>query len=142
MNKMWRRASMAGAFAVALSTTVTATATADPNGQIVTLTCDDGKTYNVALGGDGAFTPGHDVAGTTMIVVTAFGAGSGTVTDADGNVIEELSQLASVKGNASKDRAGSVTCTYTFDETTTTADGRVLHVHFEGSVVGFTTPLR
>ena len=49
---------------------------------------------------------------------------------------------AMVKGSSgSRDRATSTSCTFTSDDIFDDPDLGPLHVHVEGSVVGFVTPL-
>ena len=49
-------------------------AAADPKGDIIPLTCDDGQTVEVAVNGNGDFTPGHLVGGTAVYVLQSFDA--------------------------------------------------------------------
>jgi hypothetical protein len=104
--------------------------------------CDNGVTYLVTVNGNGDFTPAHDVASTSILVPTAFGAFQGTLVDADGMVIDEFTGLPSVKGSASKDRATTTSCIYTINETFDDPDLGMVTVTGTGSVTGFVTPLR
>ena len=118
-------------------------AAADPTkAQTLTLVCDNGSTYTVVVNSSGEWSPAHDVNGTSMLVPVSFGALHGTVTDANGNVVDEFTDPASVKGRSgSQQRATSASCTFTSDDTFVDPDLGPLHVHVDGSVVGFVTPL-
>ena len=70
----------AAACIVGLSlTALAAPAYADPGGETFTLSCDDGQTYDIVTArGRGNWTPGFDIASTTVFVPMAFGAFTGT----------------------------------------------------------------
>jgi hypothetical protein len=95
----------------------------------------------VSVNGNGAFTPGHDLASTTILVPTAFGV-HGVLTDADGNVIDEFVDPPMVKGSSSKQRATTTSCTFTITESFEDLDLGPLTFTGDGSVTGFVTPLR
>ncbi len=116
-------------------------AAADPPGEVVTVVCDNGSTYMVALNGNGDFTPAHDVASTTTLVPTAFGEFHGTVTDSDGNVIDEFVDPAMTKGSSSKQRATTTSCTFTITDSFEDPDLGMLTFTGTGSVTGFITPV-
>jgi len=116
-------------------------AAADPSGEVVPVVCDNGSTYLVAVNGNGDFTPGHDVASTTILVPTAFGEFHGTVTDSDGNVIDEFVDPAMAKGSSSKQRATTTSCTFTFTDSFEDPDLGMLTFTGTGSVTGFVTPV-
>ncbi len=122
------------------------TATADPgnapNSFEVPLVCDNGATYTVVVNGNGNFTAAHDVASNATFIPTAFGPFHGVVTDEGGTVIAEFTDPAIAKGNSTKTRKTSISCTYSFDETFTDPELGVLTFHGEGDVSGFTTPAR
>ena len=120
-------ATMVGAGGVAL---------ADPGGQPFPVVCDNGVTYQVVVAGNGQFTPAHDVATTTVLVPTAFGEITVTVTDPDGNVTTETDPAVN-KGSASRPRATTTTCTFHIEDS---QDG--FSVVVDGSVTGFVTPAR
>lgn len=106
------------------------------------LDCGDGNSYTVIVMDQGRsqFSPGHDVANNTTFVPTKFGAFHGVVTDEDGAVLEEFTEPPSPKGNSTKVRATSISCTYTVEEWTDDPDLGLLHFVGDGSVIGFTTP--
>ena len=113
-------------------------AVADPlKGEIIPLDCDNGKTYTVVLNGNGAFTPGHDADSNSMLVPVEFGAFTGTVTDAQGNVVDQIDDPALPKGNSAKGKKDLVTCEFSFSGT---EDG--LTFNGSGSVTGFITPAK
>jgi hypothetical protein len=106
------------------------------------LVCDDGNSYTVIVMDQGRsqFSPGHDVANNTTFVPTMFGAFHGVVTNAGGTVVDEFTEPPSPKGNSTKPRATSISCTYTVEEWTADPDLGLLHFVGDGSVIGFTTP--
>lgn len=117
-------------------------ASADPQQEVVPLVCDDGMTYDVAVAGNGAFTPAHDTASTRMFVPTAFGEFHGVVTDSEGTVLVEFTEPPAMKGRSSKPRATSIECTFTFSGEEVDPEFGLIHFEGTGSVIGFTTPAR
>jgi predicted metal-dependent enzyme (double-stranded beta helix superfamily) len=119
------------------------TASADPTkAQTLTLVCDNGHTYTVVVNSSGAWSPAHDVNSTSTLIALSFGETTGTVTDANGQVVDSFSEPATVKGSASSHvRGTTAACTYTSDDTFVDPDLGPLHVHVDGSVVGFVTPV-
>ena len=125
--------------AVAAGMTVIAAggvAAADPKGEVLTVACDNGVSYQIAVAGNGQFTPGHDVASNTNLAPTAFGEITVTVTDPEGNVTTETIPPVS-KGTSSRSRATTVSCTFHEEFSD---DGFAVVV--DGSVTGFVTPVR
>jgi hypothetical protein len=117
-------------------------AAADPSGEVVTVVCDNGSTYQVTVNGNGAFTPGHDLASTTMLIPTGFGEFHGVLTDADGNVIDEFVDPPMAKGNSgNQQRATTTSCTYTITDSFQDPELGLLTFTGEGSVTGFVTPV-
>jgi hypothetical protein len=104
-------------------------AAADPKGEIIPLTCDDGQTVEVAVNGNGDFTPGHLVGGTAVYVVQSFDA-TFTFTPPGGPTFTE--HFARSKHNIHGDL---VTCS--FDITETGPEGTFRGF---GTVVVFITP--
>ena len=137
-------AHLSAAALAALAVTLTAPAAqADPGGDTFDVLCDDGRTYPVATNGNGEFTPAHDTSSTTVLVPTSFQGFSFTVTDSEGNVVdEEVDDSVAAKGRSGKARATSVTCTYSFSETFEDPELGMLTVVGTGGVTGFTTPAR
>jgi hypothetical protein len=116
---------------------------ADPKGAPVPVVCDNGKTYQVTVNGNGAFTPAHDLASTTILVPTAFGEFHGTVTDSSGNVIDEFTDPPMTKGSSdSQQRATTTACTYVVTDTFQDPDLGTLTFTGMGTVTGFVTPVR
>ena len=147
-NTMMSRLRSCGALAAAIGIAVVlpGAAQADPltpHTDTFELTCG-AETYEVVVAGNGLFLPAHDVNSTRMFVATGFGEGSGTVSIADtGEIIDEFTDPAISKGNATKQRHTSVSCSFTnrfefFDEDL----GEDLVVEFTGPVTGFYTPAR
>lgn len=112
-----------------------APAIADPKGETFPLVCDDGNTYQVTTNGNGEFTPAHDADSTRTFVPLAFGEFSGTVTDAQGNVVDSFSEPGVAKGQSGKNAKGTINCTFSFSGT---EDG--LTFSASGSVTGYATP--
>lgn len=106
-------------------------AAADPikSGDIIPLTCDDGQTVEVAVNGNGDFTPGHLVGGTAVYVLQSFDA-TFTFTPPGGPTFTE--HFARSKHNVHGDL---VTCTFDFTETSPEGTFRGF-----GTVVAFITP--
>jgi hypothetical protein len=111
-------------------------AAADPPGEAFPVVCDNGVTYQVVVAGNGQFTPAHDVASNSILVPTAFGETTITVTDPEGNVTTETDPPVS-KGSSSPPLATTASCTFHVEAT---EDG--FSVVVDGSVTGFVTPAR
>lgn len=116
---------------------------ADPKGAPIAVVCDNGNTYQVTVNGNGAFTAAHDSASTAILVPTAFGEFSGTLTDSDGNVLEEFTDPPMIKGAAANQgRATSTACTYVVTGTFEDPDLGTVTFAGTGTVTGFVTPVR
>lgn len=141
---MRARAAFAIAGLVVVSSFVSAgAASADPQGEPISLECDNGISYQVTVNGNGAFTPGHDLASTSVLVPTFFGELHGTVTDSSGNVIEEFVDPPMVKGNSGgHPRATTTSCTFTINQSFEEPDLGLLFFSGQGSLTGFVTPVR
>ena len=145
---MFRRPLSAGALVTALgiALAVPNVAQADPmppGSDTFELTCGS-ETYEVAVSGQGLFTPAHDVNSNTVFVPTAFGDTHVVVSVADsGEVLDEFTDPAMWKGKATKERRTSTSCTYTivFGFHDEELDEHLLFTA-TGSVEGFYTPAR
>ena len=85
----------------------------------------------------------HDLASTTILVPTSFGEFHGTVTDSDGNVIDEFVDPPMTKGSSGNQaRATTTSCTVTIAEIFDDPVLGTLTFTGEGSVTGFVTPVR
>lgn len=95
---------------------------ADPvnakKGEVLPINCE-GTEYQVALNGNGEFTPGHDLNGTRVFIPVAFGVVTGVVTDADGIIIDTFTEEAVTKGAGSAKKDGLTECSFTFSFTNT-----------------------
>ena len=135
-----------GTFAAGLAVALAAPATADPthgeNGEPFEIVCDNGHTYSAVGNGNGEFTPAHDLDSNTILVPTAFGEFHGTVTDAQGNVIDEFTEPGGSKGNSTRDRRTSTSCTFSFHGTEEDPDLGLITFDGTGTVTGFVTPAR
>jgi hypothetical protein len=138
-----RSALVVAGLVIAASLGSAVSASADPHrGDVVPVVCDNGVTYEVAVNGNGAFTPAHDLASTTILVPTAFGEFRGTVTDSDGNVIDEFVDPPMTKGSSGNHaRATTTSCTYTITDSFDDPELGLLTFTGEGSVTGFVTPV-
>jgi hypothetical protein len=130
----------AAGLCLAAALSIAAPSSADPKGETIPVICDNGTTYWVAVNGNGAFTPGHDVNSTAMLVPTSFGEFHGVITDSTGAVIDEFTDPAMTKGNSTKQRATSLSCTFTIVEQFDDPDLGTLTFTGSGSVQGFVTP--
>jgi len=119
-----------------------APAAADPTGAKnstpVSVTCDNGQTYETVANGGGQFTPAHDLNSTSMLVPVAFGPTTFTATDPDGNVVDSGTDPAVAKGSSAQNPGADMECSFvvTFQD----PDGLTITV--EGTVTGFVTPAR
>lgn len=99
---------------------------ADPKQEIIPVTCDNGNTYDLAVNGNGEFTPGHDVDSNTVLIPVAFGTFTGIIRNAAGaQVGDPIVEEGAEKGQSGK-KAETVTCTVSFSFTNTgteTEDG-------------------
>ena len=128
------RLAVAGGVAIGIAA---APANADPKGETFPLVCNNGETYDVTTNGNGNFTPAHNADGTNVFIPLAFGEFKGTVTDAQGNVVDSFSEpgIEKGKGNAGKNATATISCTFSFSGT---EDG--LTFNASGSVLGYVTP--
>lgn len=144
MNRSMRSSGIVAGLAAAATLVAVGSAAADPVNSPgsfeLPLACDDGSSFTAVVTGNGEFTPGHDTASNANLVPTGFGEFNIVITDDEGNVLEEFTEPAVSKGNSTKDRRTSVTCTFGGSESFTDPHLGVLHATFEGSVIGFVTP--
>jgi hypothetical protein len=121
------------ALALALAAgTAPAAPTGAPNATVVTLDCGSAGTFDVVVNGNGQWTPGHLLSGNGVVVPLSFSEQTVTVRDAEGNVIDEMTQAATTKGRARANGRERVTCSFT---ATFEDDG--LTITAAGSVTGF-----
>ena len=98
------------------------TAGADPKTPAIPVVCDNGQTYDVAVNGAGQFTPAHDIDSNTILVPVSFGPFTGTVRNAQGQVVDTFTDPPSEKGQAAKGLKDAVNCTYSFTEVSDGSD--------------------
>jgi hypothetical protein len=114
-------------------------AAADPTGArnstVIQLTCD-GEEFQAAVNGSGAWSPALDIDSNAVFVPVSFGEATFTLTDADGNVLEESTDPPRTKGAGQN---ADLTCTYTGSGTFEDPDLGVLTFTFSGDVTGFRT---
>lgn len=136
-----KRASIAG-LTIAAALSISAPASADPKGVPIEIRCDNGATYWAVGQGHGPFAPVHDVDSNIMLIPTSFGEFHGVITDSTGAVVEEFTDPPSAKGNATKQRGTSVSCTYFTSGHFEVPDIGRLDVAGTGTVEAFVTPAR
>lgn len=121
-------------------------ASADPTrGFPVSLSCDDGNSYDLVVSGNGEFTPGHDVDSNSILVPTGFGEFHGVLRDDEGNIVDEFVDPAVSKGQSGKNKGDLVECTFSFVEVSDGSDPEFPEgwtFSGEGSVIAFVTPSR
>lgn len=123
------------------------TAAADPThakkAESVSITCDNGKTYDAVVNGNGAFTAAHDINSTAVLVPVSFGPFSGTTRDPAGTVVFTFTDPPMSKGKSATAVKNLVTCNYTISVVSDGSDP-MLPAGFTftgtGSVVGKVTP--
>jgi hypothetical protein len=130
----------AACLGVGAALSISTPASADPKGEPIQLTCDGGATYSVTVNGNGDFTPGHDINGTTVLIPTSFGDFHGVITDSTGAVVDEFTDPAMEKGDSTKPRATSVNCTFVIVEHFDDPDLGPLTFTGTGTLEGFVTP--
>ena len=118
------RAKVAGAFFTLgmASTLLGGGAGADPKADVFPLVCDNGHTYQASANGNGEFTPAHDNGGTAVFVPVSFGPFTGTIRNAQGQVVDTFTEPASAKGQSAKGLKDPVTCTFSFTEVSDGSD--------------------
>lgn len=97
-------------------------ATADPKGDPFPIACDNGHTYALTGNGNGNFTPAHDADSTSTLVPVSFGPFTGTIRDAQGNVVETFTEPAASKGQSAKGLKDEVNCTFSFQDVSDGSD--------------------
>jgi hypothetical protein len=131
---------MTGAAAAAiLGFGISAPAHADPvkakNSFSFQVVCDNGKTYDAISNGNGNFAPAHDLSGTAILIPVSFGEITFTLTDSDGNIIDQETQPPTAKtGAAAHNMNATTSCTFSGSST---EDGTTFTL--AGSVRGFVT---
>lgn len=146
-----RKVILAPAVAAALVATGTAPAlAAQPEREIIELTCDNGETFEVVVNGNGDFTPGRLVGSTRVLIPIAFGDFTFEAVLPSGEVISGSEPGTDAKGGGNVARRNprpQVTCTFQDSFTLTEPDdefglpvGTV--VTFGGEVTGFLTGRR
>lgn len=118
---------VAGILALGVSSALmSGPAVADPsnakNSFATELTCDNGRTYQVVVNGNGEFTPAHDTASNAVLIPVSFGPFTGTIRDNNGDVVETFTEPGSSKGQSAKGVKNPVTCTFNFTETSDGSD--------------------
>lgn len=93
----------------------------------LTLVCDNGHSYSAVVNGGNSqqttFSPAHDLQSRSVLVPTALGESTGTLTDSDGNVIDTFSDPAATKGRAAPRGHAIINCTFTIIQQFTVPEG-------------------
>jgi hypothetical protein len=84
------------------------------------LDCGEAGMFVVESNGNGAFTSARDVNSTRVLVPIAFGDFTGTIMDADGNIVDEFTEPGETKGSGKQ--KSNATCTFTFTEVSDGSD--------------------
>jgi hypothetical protein len=132
---------MTGAAAAALLGLGTwAPAHADPvhakNAFVFQIVCDNDQSYVAVANGNGTFTPAHDLSSTAVLVPVAFGPITFTVTDSEGNILEQETSPSAAKAGASAHNKNATT-NCEFFGSQTAPDGTTFSI--DGTVTGFVT---
>jgi hypothetical protein len=106
----------------------------------LSVSCDNGHVYSVVVNGNGSWSPAHDVNGTTTLVPLAFGEQVFTLTDANGNVIDQETIPPSSKGAGTSNGTRATETSCTFSGRQTDPEGNIFTI--TGSVTGFVTPAK
>ena len=112
---------------------------ADPKTPTIPVVCDNGHTYDVVVNGNGVFTPAHDIDSTAILVPVSFGPFTGTVRNAQGQIVDTFTEPGSEKGQAAKGLTDPVGCTYSIHEVSDGSDPEFpagYTFHGTGTVVG------
>ncbi|MGY1913927.1 hypothetical protein [Blastococcus sp. SYSU DS0973] len=120
----------------------TAATAAPPSPEVLELECSNGQTYTVEVRGNGAFTPGHIIGSTGVLIPTAFGPFTFTAQPPGGDPITVTDPTIETKGNGNAHGRERQTVTCTFSGTETLLEeaegfsaGTV--VNFTGTVTAF-----
>jgi hypothetical protein len=130
------------AAATALIATSAGVANADPvnaKGALpLQVTCDNGHTYTAVGNGNGNFTPAHDLDSNAVLIPVAFGEITFTVTDPNGNIIDQETQPPAGKGSSANNPNATTNCS--FSGGSISPDGSTFTL--VGTVTGLVTPSR
>jgi hypothetical protein len=118
-------------------------ANADPPGGLFTVVCDNGNTYEISLPGNGVWRPGHDLGSTSILVPVSFGESHFVLTDAEGNVLEDITQPSVTKGATPNSVPDDLltSCTFTTEQVEEDPDLGLVTFTGEGTVVLYVTPV-
>ena len=119
---MRRLAGGLAALGLALVATTGVAGAAGPQGETFELDCDNGETYEVWSGGNGEFTPAHDVDSHTTIIPVAFGPFHGEVRNPSGGLEQEFDDPAVDKGQSARGVTDPVECTFVVTEVSDGSD--------------------
>lgn len=101
------------------------------------LGCDDGSTYLLSVIDNQGQSPGHDENSTSVFIPTDFGEFRITVSDLEGNVLDEEVAPPEVSHGRSAEQVTTLHCSFSQSEVETIPEvGQVL-IHVEGTVDGF-----
>ena len=139
------RALAATAAALATAGITAGPAAAAPQKEVIPLDCGADGSYQVAVNGNGDFTPGNDTGSTTVVVPIAFENQRFVATAPDGTVLaDETDPGRMAKGSvADRNPRTQVHCTFTLTFVLEQAEdgfpaGTSLSI--TGDVIGYLTP--
>lgn len=93
---------------------------ADPkSGELIPLTCG-GTTYQVAVNGNGEFTPAHDTSSNRVFIPHAFGPITGSLYDTNNVLVDSFNEPASTQGSGKQ--KNDFSCTFSFSEVSDGSD--------------------
>lgn len=131
---------LASLAAITLVGAVTPAASADPQGspnaETIQLQCGSDP-FDVVVNGEGRWSPAHDLGSNSIFVPVWFGEIHGSVTTADGTVVDEFTEAPMSKGAG---RNAVLQCTFWQSGTFEDPDLGELTFTVSGDVAGFQTP--
>jgi hypothetical protein len=124
MKRWVTRAVVALTASVGLSGAVVATASAAPtnakNASPISISCDNNQTYSAVVNSGNSshqsFSPAHDLNSTSVLVPTAFGVGTSTLTNSSNQVVDTQTTPPATKGN-SQGGGTPLNCSYSLSFT-------------------------
>lgn len=101
------------------------------------LSCDDGSSHVLSVVDNQGQSPGHDESSTSVFIPTGFGEFHITVSDLQGNVLDEEVAPPQVSHGRSGEQVTSLHCSFSQSEVETIPEAGQVQIHVEGTVDGF-----
>jgi hypothetical protein len=101
------------------------------------LRCDDGSAYVLSVVDNQGQSPGHDEDSTSVFIPTDFGEFHITVSDLQGNVLDEEVAPPQVSHGRSGEQVTTLHCSFSQSELETIPDAGEVRILVEGTVDGF-----